>query len=93
MVFGPSERDHGTQNQFFLILETPKDIEEVTKITNAFLKISIFGNLKILNIASFVFVGEGADQRIPKIFVFLKILHTGSISSRKHESENLSLVA
>ena len=46
MVFGPSGRDHDSQNQLYLILGTPRYFNKSEKHTSSLLQIIILGNIK-----------------------------------------------
>ena len=65
MVFGLGGRDHDSQNELFLTLETPGYFKN-ERNPSSFLKHIMFGNLTILDIENF---GKGGDRlkKIPKI--------------------------
>ena len=79
MLFGLGRRDHDSQNQYSLSLETPGYSDKFNK--------NLFGaNLTMSEImVCFCRKRRGPKNPDDPSNVFLKILKMGSISSRKHE--------
>ena len=75
MVFGPSGRDHDSQNQLFLLCETPRYFKKSNKSQIISKNIS-FGNSTILEIETFEFVGKDGDRQ-SKIRLFYENIEHG----------------
>ena len=89
MFFGPMGRDHDSQKQLSVTLET-RQLQTNKEKTEPFSK-AIWENLEVLEIEHFKNEGKDEDQNIPEIYVYPKHKRTcsnmGSISITKHESE------
>ena len=84
MCFGPSARDHDSQNQLLITLETARYSKTYKKITKSFFsKDMLFRHPRILHIET---VRKDLCRNVLKIRLILLIsLNTGSISARKHK--------
>ena len=72
MVFAPSGRDHDSTNQYYLSLETPRYLKNIT-----FDEQNILGSFKILKLI-FEIVQKGGARNILKIrLIFFENLEYG----------------
>ena len=67
MVFGASGRDHDSQSQYHLSMQTPGYSKSFKKNADPFLKHLIFGNLKTSKIGNYETCGKDVGRTIPKI--------------------------
>ena len=93
MIVGPSGRDHDSENQLYLTLETPTTFKQFKKHLEAFWKTNhVSGNLNISDIGNVFLVRKDACRKQTEDLFnsYSNILKMGPISSRTHELQILN---